>query len=119
MPAKIDRRNLSKNHGMDLLASVGLSHRANFPVKLLSGGERQRVAIARALCNDPNLILADEPTGNLDAMNAEAIGTLLLSLVRERNKSLIIATHDASFASFCSRRFRLASGCLADISSMG
>ena len=119
MPAKIDRRNLSKNHGMDLLASVGLSHRANFPVKLLSGGERQRVAIARALCNDPNLILADEPTGNLDAMNAEAIGTLLLSLVRERNKSLIIATHDASFASFCSRRFLLASGCLADISSMG
>ncbi len=119
MPAQIDRRTVSHTHGMDLLASVGLAHRADFPVKLLSGGERQRVAIARALCNNPSLILADEPSGNLDAANAEAIGILLLSLVRERNKSLILATHDAHLASLCSRHFVLNAGNLADIALMG
>lgn len=115
MPAWIDRRASLKTWGMDLLASVDLVHRADFPVKLLSGGEKQRVAIARALCNDPSLILADEPTGNLDACNAKAIGSLLFSLVRERKKSLILATHDLHLASLCNRRFELSSGTLAHI----
>jgi lipoprotein-releasing system ATP-binding protein len=110
MPAKILRRPASRKEGLDLLDAVGLTHRADFPVKLLSGGERQRVAIARALCNDPSLILADEPSGNLDAENGEAIGDLLLTLVRERKKSLILATHDARLAALCGTTYRLTSG---------
>jgi lipoprotein-releasing system ATP-binding protein len=110
MPAKILRRFASRKEGLELLASVGLAHRADFPAKLLSGGERQRVAIARALCNDPSLILADEPSGNLDAGNALAVGDLLLSLVRERNKSLILATHDTRLASLCQTTYHLAAG---------
>lgn len=112
MPAKILRRPLSPDFGTALLSSVGLAHRANFPAKLLSGGERQRVAIARALCNDPGLILADEPTGNLDAVNAIAIGDLLLSLVRKHNKSLIVATHDPRLASLCDKTYYLSNGIL-------
>jgi lipoprotein-releasing system ATP-binding protein len=113
MPAKILRRYASRKEGLELLSSVGLAHRADFPVKLLSGGERQRVAIARALCNDPSLILADEPSGNLDAANALAVGDLLLSLVKERNKSLILATHDPRLASLCGKTYRLTGGKLA------
>jgi len=110
MPAKILRRYPSRNEGLDLLDAVGLVSRADFPVKLLSGGERQRVAIARALCNDPSLILADEPSGNLDAENAEEVGSLLLSLVREKGKSLILATHDARLASRCNAILTLSKG---------
>jgi len=110
MPAKILRRSPSREKGLALLSSVGLAHRADFPAKLLSGGERQRVAIARALCNDPSLLLADEPTGNLDAANALAVGDLLLSLVREKNKSLIVATHDTRLASLCNKTYRLFAG---------
>jgi lipoprotein-releasing system ATP-binding protein len=110
MPAKILRRPVSRKEGLDLLDAVGMTHRADFPVKLLSGGERQRVAIARALCNGPSLILADEPSGNLDAANATAVGDLLLSVVRERKKSLILATHDARLARCCSKTYHLSSG---------
>lgn len=110
MPAKILRRFASRKAGLELLSSVELAHRADFPVKLLSGGEKQRVAIARALCNDPFLILADEPSGNLDAASARIVGDLLLSLVRERNKSLILATHDSRLASLCGKTYILSSG---------
>lgn len=110
MPAKILRRFTSRKTGLELLSSVELAHRADFPVKLLSGGEKQRVAIARALCNDPLLILADEPSGNLDAANARIVGDLLLSLVRERNKSLILATHDSRLASLCGKTYILSGG---------
>lgn len=110
MPAKILRRSVSRDEGMKLLASVGLQERADFPVKLLSGGEKQRAAIARALCNDPPLILADEPSGNLDAATAASIGNLLLDLVREKKKSLILATHDERLASLCSKTYHLSSG---------
>ncbi len=99
MPAKILRRPVSRKEGLDLLDTVGLTHRADFPVKLLSGGERQRVAIARALCNGPSLILADEPSGNLDAANAMAVGDLLLSVVqRGRKASSLPPTMPASLA---------------------
>jgi lipoprotein-releasing system ATP-binding protein len=110
MPAKILRRNVSRKDGLELLDSVGLADRADFPVKLLSGGEKQRVAIARALCNNPSLILADEPTGNLDEANAEAIGDLLLSLVKKGKKSLILATHDTHLASLCGKTYTLSGG---------
>lgn len=107
MPARIARIQLNRQKGIDLLEQVGLAHRADFPAKLLSGGERQRIAIARALCNNPQLILADEPSGNLDSANGEAIGTLLLSLVKEKGKSLILVTHDEHLASLCDRKYRL------------
>jgi lipoprotein-releasing system ATP-binding protein len=107
MPAKIARMTYDKKKGIHLLEQVGLSHRANFPVKLLSGGERQRLAIARSLCNNPRIILADEPSGNLDFANSQAISNLLLSLVREQGKSLILVTHDEQLASMCDRRYDL------------
>jgi lipoprotein-releasing system ATP-binding protein len=116
MPSKILRQPLSRNQGMELLATVGLTHRADFPVKLLSGGEKQRAAIARALCNDPSLILADEPTGNLDNATAASIGDLLLSLVHEKKKSLILATHDRNLAMRCGKTYELANGSLQNIS---
>jgi lipoprotein-releasing system ATP-binding protein len=89
---------------------VGLTDRADFPVKLLSGGEKQRVAIARSLCNDPDLILADEPSGNLDQENASAVVSLLVSLVKKKKKSLILVTHDFHFANTCDSQYTLAQG---------
>ena len=76
------------------------------PAKILSGGERQRVAIARALCNNPSLLLADEPTGNLDRTHAQSIVQLLLSL----NTALLLVTHDAELAALCQRRSLLQNG---------
>ena len=76
----------------------------------LSGGQRQRVAIARAFVLDPPLILADEPTGNLDHHNSEKIHTLLLDSVKKRNKSLVIVTHDHNLASLCNKKYLLKEG---------
>lgn len=110
MPARIARKRPDPKKGLDLLKEVGLLDRAHFSAKLLSGGERQRVAIARALCNDPDLLLADEPTGNLDRANARQIGEILISCASKRGKTLILVTHDQELAALCSRRYILASG---------
>lgn len=117
MPARIAKKSTSKNspsykRAMMLLEKVGMAHRAHFLTKLLSGGEKQRIAIARALCNDPSLILADEPTGNLDEANARSIHTLLISCAKEFNKSLIIVTHNQELAGLCDERFLLKNGSL-------
>ena len=112
MPARIGRHPVNREYGMFLLDQVGLSDRALFLAKQLSGGEKQRVAIARALCNNPDLILADEPSGNLDQANAEAMGDLLFSLVRQKKKSLILATHDAQLAACCDLQYLLKDGML-------
>lgn len=106
MPARIARKRLSRQKGLELLSLVDLQSKADLPAKLLSGGERQRVAIARALCNAPNLILADEPTGNLDRTNGKKIGELLLSL----KKSLILVTHDPELAALCNHQYLLKEG---------
>lgn len=82
----------------ELLREVGLEERGNHYPSELSGGERQRVAVARSLVNDPPLILADEPTGNLDPENAKKVGELLFSLVNKHKKTLILVTHDACLA---------------------
>lgn len=110
MPAKILRDESSLEWGLHLLEEVGLQDRAKFPVKLLSGGERQRVAIARALCNDPALLLADEPTGNLDQTHAKLVGDLLLSCAEKRKKALLLVTHDPILAQLCSRQYILQGG---------
>lgn len=114
MPARIARQSATRQKGLDLLKLVDLESRADFPAKLLSGGERQRAAIARALCNNPNLILADEPTGNLDRANARKIGEILISL----RKTLILVTHDLELASLCSKRYILNNGLLSVLDNL-
>ncbi len=94
----------------ELLAAVGLEGRESSPPRELSGGELQRVAIARALVGDPKLVLADEPTGNLDPDNARQVLALLQAQVRRRGAAAILATHSAEVAAGCDRRYRLSAG---------
>src|ERR1700719_2051785 len=94
------------------LAAVGLADRLQHLPAELSGGEQQRVAIARALVNDPDIIFADEPTGNLDSATGEAIVDLLLNLARERKKSLLIVTHDTGLATRGDRELHIKDGLL-------
>ena len=97
-----------------LLDDVGLSDRANHLPSALSGGERQRVAVARSLINDPELILADEPTGNLDPANAAVIGDLLFSMADKYKKTLILVTHDMNLAAKGDLRLFLKNGALTE-----
>ena len=115
MPARIARRSVQKGseaeqRGWYLLEKVGLVDRAHFHTKFLSGGEKQRIALARAMCNDPNLILADEPSGNLDRKTADSIHQLLLEFANESEKGLIIVTHDKELAALCKSRYQLSEG---------
>jgi len=113
MPARIGRKKtIKKQEGLKLLKMVHLEHKANYPIKLLSGGERQRVAIARAFCNHPKLILADEPSGNLDHENSQIVHQLLLDCVKKEEKTLIVVTHDESLATLCEEIYILQSGIL-------
>ena len=94
----------------ELLDAVGLADRASSYPDVLSGGEQQRVAIARALCHEPALLLADEPTGNLDDATAESVLALLDKLVRSTGRTLLIATHSMHVASLCDRVLELHNG---------
>ena len=99
-----------KHRAITLLTWVGLEHRLNhFPSKL-SGGERQRVAIARSLANGPSVLLADEPTGNLDSENARLILDLIVRVHREWNMTLVLVTHDMSIAKQASRTIQMKDG---------
>lgn len=95
-----------------LLARVGLGERLSHYPKYLSGGEQQRVALARAFILRPPLLLADEPTGSLDANTGEAVIELMFELNRERQSTLVMVTHDAGIAARCGRRIELAAGAI-------
>jgi putative ABC transport system ATP-binding protein len=97
----------SRDKARSMIAAVGLKGREASPPRELSGGELQRVAIARALVGDPKLVLADEPTGNLDPDNARQVLALLSSEVRTRGAAAILATHSAQVAAGCDRIYRL------------
>ena len=97
---------------IELLERVGMDHRLQYNVTKLSGGERQRVAVARALINDPPLILADEPTGNLDEATGAVVMDLLLEMVEEDKKSLILVTHNPEFAARTQQQLILRRGVL-------
>jgi len=103
----------------ELLAAVGLANRSASYPDVLSGGEQQRVAIARALAHRPRIVLADEPTGNLDDSTAADVLTLLDDLVRQQGGTMIVATHSAKVAAFCDRVLELQNGRLIADSGHG
>lgn len=112
IPLRIGRTGTqdAKAIGRRLLEEVGLLSKANELAKHLSGGEKQRVAIARAMANNPSVLLADEPTGNLDEKSAQQIQELLLKTAKDKHKGLIVVTHDADFAKQCDRILVLREG---------
>jgi len=109
LPGMIGGRSTTEN-AQQSLETVGLGDRMQHLPAELSGGEQQRVAIARALANDPEIIFADEPTGNLDSKTGDAIVDLLLTLARERKKTLLVVTHDERLAARGDRTLRIADG---------
>ena len=116
LPLLVARRRMREalTEAREMLARVGLSARAAHAAGELSGGEQQRVALARALVTRPRLVLADEPTGNLDARTAEEVGALLLALCREARACVLLATHSERLARMCDRVLLLREGRLEE-----
>ncbi len=110
-----ESRKALRERGRALLAEVGLEGRRDAWPHELSGGERQRVAVARSLINGPPLVLADEPTGNLDERNARAVEDILFDLARAHGRTMIIVTHDPALAARASSRYLLAGGVLSPL----
>jgi len=113
LAAEIAGRGRSEKEAQELLTLVGLGHRIHHMPAQLSGGESQRVAIARALINQPAVILADEPTGNLDETTGQEIMKLLLEVVAQRQAALVLVTHSKEFAERTQRRLLLSGGVLS------
>jgi len=105
-----EKKDILLDHGAELLKQIGLEQRAHHRPRELSGGEQQRVAVARALINRPRLVLADEPSGNLDLRSAEALHDLLWQLSQERRQTLIVVTHNQELASRSDRIIELWDG---------
>lgn len=114
MPALIAGRKLPqvRRHAMDLLSEVGLADRAEHRPSELSGGEQQRVAVARALVNGPKVVLADEPSGNLDSVNAESLHRLLMDLCKNHMTTFLIATHNDHLTGLAHRVLKIQDGVL-------
>ncbi|UTW44966.1 ATP-binding cassette domain-containing protein [bacterium SCSIO 12696] len=114
LPIEVLRGASGAEQGRQLLQRVGLQDRLSHTPAQLSGGEQQRVAIARAFVTSPQLLLADEPTGNLDAATGEKVIELLFELNREQGTTLVLVTHDEHLAQRCDRQIRLSAGCVVD-----
>lgn len=110
LPLELDGRRDARERARDLLERVGLGQRLRHAPRQLSGGEQQRVAIARAFAAEPDVLFADEPTGNLDSQTGERISDLLFELNRERGTTLVLVTHDERLAQRCHRSIRLDAG---------
>ena len=115
LPLDIVAKDDANDKARELLKLVGLSSRQDALPNKLSGGEKQRVAIARALINEPKVIFADEPTGNLDIETGQIITNLLLNLVQSKNLTLLLVTHDLALANRCDRELKLTNGQLDDV----
>lgn len=113
LPLELMKKNNADSVAQGLLDRVGLANRCEHYPKQLSGGEQQRVAIARAFATEPKLLLADEPTGNLDSITGVQIIELMFELNREHGTTLVLVTHDEVLSKRCSRQIRLADGKLA------
>ena len=111
-PMQINEIKDEKKKAMKILSDIGLDHRKNNLPSELSGGEQQRVAIARAISFNPEIILADEPTGNLDKKNTEIVSELLLNYSSKKKISLILVTHNMNLAQKCDRVIKLIDGCI-------
>lgn len=109
-------RERRRSRALQLLESVSIAHRSEFSPSNISGGERQRVAIARALANDPKIIIADEPTGNLDLKNSEEVMKILSNLNRD-GRTIIMVTHNPEITENCSRVIRLRDGRILESAS--
>ena len=110
-----DSINSARQKATSMLSRVGLEHRVNHKPPELSGGERQRAAVARALVAEPDCVLADEPTGNLDQKTAQGVQTLMLELVNKGDKALVVATHDLALAELLDVQYELSGGKLERI----
>ena len=117
LPLEIAGRQAARSKARQMLERVGLAGRADHYPTQLSGGEQQRVAIARALVHSPKLVLADEPTGNLDSRTGEKIIDLLFGLNADTGSTLVLVTHDEAIASRCRRVVRLHQGDLLEVSA--
>ena len=110
IPVQIYNKKGAREKAEKILVRLGLKDRLNHKPSQMSGGEQQRVAIARAIVNDPSVLLADEPTGNLDTLNTQIVIELLKELNRKNNMTMVIATHDREVAEYCDRIIFLRDG---------
>ena len=121
IPGMMHKKNIPaiEQYARDLLSEVGLSERLTHKPSQLSGGEQQRVAVARALINQPKLVLADEPTGNLDSVNGKIVMDLLKRVNEERGATLVVVTHEPEYAQMASREVYLADGRIEQVTENG
>ena len=115
LPLEIRGLKTASQEATDLLSSVGLGNRLTHYPSQLSGGEQQRVALARAFAGGPEILFADEPTGNLDRTTGEQVESLLFELNRESATTLVLVTHDERLADRCDRRFKMTDGTLQEV----